>query len=210
MGYRNDGSLERGDFFDATDRLIYEELYERDPASNRLVVNFRNGVTPVTLDALEKNLFANNSLESTKGNAEITRTELTFSGDGYVTDRRYQDYFGAPRQNAAGSFGQTYQYNPAGLMTRSAEVGADGSEIALKVGGFATTISYDRNNRRVRRTTLDANGKLTGNQDGIAIETWEYNADGNIAMVSYFGVDGKPTARSAGCAKDQFNYDDSR
>ena len=207
MHYRNDGSLERGDFFDATDRLIYEESYDRDPASNRLVVNFRHGVTPVTLDALEKNLFANNSLGSTKGNAEITRQDLTFNDDGYVIGRRYQDYFGAPRQNAAGSFGQTFQYNPAGLVTRSAEVGADGSETALKAGAFAATISYDRNNRRVRRTTLDANGKLTGTQDGIAVEAWEYNADGNLAMASYFGVDGKPTARRAGCAKDQFTYD---
>jgi hypothetical protein len=206
--YRKDGSLESVEFIDASDRLTYEERYERDPTTNHLIVNLRHGITPATQEAVVKSMSPDISSGSLKGNTEITRHEITFDNDGFATARRYQDYFGAPRQNAEGSFGQAYKISSAGLLTRAGDLGPDGAEITLKTGISSATTSYDRSNRRVKRTTIGSDGKPVAGQDGIAVEIWEYGSDGNLAVSSYLGADGKPAARGGACVKDQLTYDD--
>lgn len=164
--YRDDGSLESTEMSDAADRVIYDESYERDPATNRLVVNLKNGTTPVSQEAVVKSLLSSSLSDGLHGNTEITRHELIFDENGFVTERRYQDYFGTPRQDSGGSFGESYGRSPAGLLTRLAKIGSDGSEITLKTGWRATTSSYDRDNRRIRATNLGADDKPIEDPDG--------------------------------------------
>jgi MTH538 TIR-like domain (DUF1863) len=205
--YRNDGSLESADFFDETNRLTYEQLYQRDPTTNRYVINLKRGTSPIALDAVVNSITQNYSIGSFKGNTEVTRYELTFDENGFVSESRNQDYFGVPIQNAQGSFGHSFQYSPSGLLTRTAEIGPDGSEITLKDTPHATTNSYDRDNRKIRTTTVGPDNKLI-NRSGYAVEAAEYGSDGNLALVRYFDASGKPARRDGACAQDRFTYDE--
>ena len=79
--------------YGATNRLAYEELYERDATTNRLIVNMKRGTTPIAWEAVQKSVIASmgDSPDSDVGNTDITRYELVFDENGFVVERRNRE-----------------------------------------------------------------------------------------------------------------------
>jgi hypothetical protein len=207
LRYRADGSLESDEMSDATDRVVYDESYERDPATGHLVVNLKKGTTPIAQDAVARSLVPHNATEAT-GNTEITRQERTFDDNGYVDEVRFQNYLGAPLQDANGEYGVRFARSPAGLPTRMANIGIDGSETALKNGWLAASFDYDSDNRLVRAAYLGADDRPIDGPDEVATMVFEYDSYGNLASRHDFAADGAPTQRTGACATRLHRYDE--
>jgi hypothetical protein len=208
VGYRADGSLESVEMSDATERVIYDETCERDPATGHLVVNLKNGTIPIAQEAVTKSLFSESGSSASTGNTEITRQELTFDANGFVYEVRYQNYLGTPRQDVDGSYGERYARSPTGLPTRRAKIGPDGSEITLKDGWRARIYSYDGDNRLIRMGDLGADEKPIDGSGGVATISGEYDSNGNVTTEHDFAADGAPAQVKGACATVLIEYDE--
>jgi hypothetical protein len=206
--YRTDGSLERAEFYSVEDRLLVVETYERDPATGHFIVNLRNGAAPVTLDAILKNQGLVDRGGEHTGNTEVTREEVVYDATGLPRQIEYQDYFGAPRQNASGGYGAAYVFSSTGRPTRIVNLGADGSEITLRTGERASAFDYDDRGRLFRSRNLDAKGEPIENVDGLATIAFEFDAYGNVIVERAFRADGAPAEKKGLCAVRRYGYDD--
>jgi hypothetical protein len=206
--YRTDGSLEYAEMSDATGRVIFDEAYERDPATGHLVASLKKGSTPIAQEAIARSLATENRLASTIGNTEITRQDLTFDANGFIYEVHYQDYLGTPRPDANGSYGGRYASSSVGLPTRFANIGIDGAEITLKNGWRAMSYAYDSDNRLVRTAFLGSDDRPIAGPDQVATSLRDYDSYGNVAADHNFEADGAPTQRTGICATSLHKYDE--
>jgi hypothetical protein len=143
--YRDDGSTERLEIYDLANRLVREDLLRRQPSPNRLIVTFERNNVPLTQSG--KSALVVDPIpvrqQGSDNRSEITRHELIFDQHGFVSERHFQDYWGTPRRNSEGSFGERLIHLPSGLLARRASLGPDGNEVTLKNGMRAMTYSYD-------------------------------------------------------------------
>jgi hypothetical protein len=155
--YREDGSVERIEGFDATDRFLREDVLQREPSSGRLIVTFERNNAPVAQNANQNmiidplNIAKSDPLD---GRSEITRQELTFDSKGFVVELRFQDNWGTPRHDAEGSFGKHFTNSPEGQVLRTAEIDAAGTEITLKNGVRAVEAVYNQDYNLARYTLI--------------------------------------------------------
>ena len=160
--YRDDGLAERIQEFNATDRLVSEDVLRTEAGSDQFVVSFERNNVPVARDGNSNrildplNVAQRNTLA---GRTEITREVVTLDGNGFVAERRYQDSWGTPRPDAQGSFGQHVTNSPEGLVLRSAEIDLSGAEITLKDGVHAVISAYDQHYNLTRYTLLGVDGR---------------------------------------------------
>jgi hypothetical protein len=206
--YRTDGSLEYAEMSDATGRVIFDEAYERDPATGHLVASLKKGSTPIAQEAIARSLATENRLASTIGNTEITRQDLTFDANGFIYEVHYQDYLGTPRPDTNGSYGGRYASSSVGLPTRFANIGIDGAEITLKNGWRAMSYAYDSDNRLVRTASLGSDDRPIAGPDQVATSLRDYDSYGNVAADHNFEADGAPTQRTGICATSLHKYDE--
>ncbi len=206
--YRDDGSVDRIEGFDATDRLLTEDVIRRE--SNRFIVTFERNNIPVARDAHVNRIIdplnagQRNALE---GRTEITRYVLQFDANGFIAERRYQDNWGTPRHDAEGSFGEHFTNSPDGLVLRSAEIDADGAEITLKNGVRAVASSYDRNYNLARYTLVGADERPIDGPNGFAYYMRQSDRWGNDVATAYYHPYGQAALSKDGYAKYATTYD---
>jgi hypothetical protein len=209
--YREDESAERIVGFDATDRLLREDVLRREPSSNRIIVTFERDNIPVAQNANQNMIIdplnvARSNL--TEGRTEITRQELTFDSNGFVVGRHFQDSWGTPRHDAEGSFGEHFANSPEGLVVRSAEIDAAGTEITLKNGVRAVEALYDRDYNLARYTLIGIDERPIDGPNGFANYVRQFDRWGNDLTTTNYHPDGKPALHKDGYAKYTVAYDD--
>lgn len=208
--YRDDGTPERIDRFDATGRLAREDVLRRESAGEKLIVTFERDNIPVT-QAATQNLIIDSSQwgnGAAQAKSEITRHEVRFDDKGFPIEVRYQDNWGAPRRDAQGSFGEHFAYSPDGLVLRSAEIGPDGEEMTLKNGVRAVTFAYDRDRGLVRHTLLGEDGRPFNGPDGYAYYIRGFDRWGNYDAQTYYDAEGRPTTNRQGYSKFSGEHDE--
>jgi hypothetical protein len=205
VSYREDGSVERIRGLDDADRLVRDDVLQREPSGNRYVVTFERYGVPVAQDASQSlsvdPLHPAQTNFITQRKAKIARQALTFDDNGFVIERRYQETWGPPQHDAAGSYGEHFINSPEGLILRRAEIGPDGAEITLKNGIRAVGLSYDKNYFLVRYTLLGPDEKPINGPDGYAYYVKQLDRWGNGSATAYFYPDGRPAVHKAGYAK---------
>ncbi len=70
---------------------------------------------------------------------------------------------------------------------------AGGQKATGPAGSHEVRTEYNGNNREVKKTWLDENGKLTLCADGYAATETEYNSAGGVMSKKYYGADGNLT-----------------
>jgi YD repeat-containing protein len=205
VSYREDGSVERVRGFDDADRLVRDDVLQHEPSSNRSIVTFERYGVPVAQDAAQKlgvdPLHPAQTNNITQRRAQIARQELTFDDNGFVIERRYQDAWGTPQHDAAGSFGGRFVNSPEGLILRLAEIGPDGAEVTLKDGIHAVALAYDKDYVLVRYALLGPDDKPIDGPNGYAYYAHQSDQWGNPVATSYFHPGGRPAVHKAGYAK---------
>ena len=191
--YREDGSVERIEGFDATDRLLREDVLRSEPSSNRIIVVFERDNIPVAQNANQNMVIdplnvARSNL--TEGRTEITRQDLTFDSNGFVVERRFQDNWGKPRHDAEGSFGEHFANSPEGLVVRTAEIDAAGTEITLKNGVRAVEALYDRDYKLARYTLIGSDERPIDGPNGFTYYVRQFDRWGNDLRTNYYHPDG--------------------
>jgi hypothetical protein len=212
VSYREDGSVERVKGFDATGRLLREDVLQREPSGNRFIVNFERYRLPVAQDAVQSlivdPLNTNRATAQFQGRTAITRQELTFDTNGFVVEQRYQDNWGTPQRDSTDSFGEHFTNSPEGLVLRAAAVGPGGAEITQKNGVRAIEASYDRNYDLTRYMLAGADEKPIDGPNGFAYYERQFDQWGNDAATAYFHPDGKPAVHKDGYARYTVAFDD--
>jgi hypothetical protein len=203
--YGDDGSAQKIEIFDATRRLVREEVLRREASGNKMVVSFERGNVPLAQSATQNLIIdpANTSPAPDQPKSEITRHELTFDHNGFTTEVRYQDNWGTPVHDGQGSFGEHFSYSPQGLVQRSTEIGPNGEDITLRSGVHAVESSYDNDTRLVRLTLLGEDGRPIDGPDGYAYYQRDYDSrgNGNDTTQTYFAADGKQALSRNGYSK---------
>lgn len=212
VSYREDGSVERVKGFDATGRLLREDVLQREPSGNRFIVNFERNRLPVAQDAVQSlivdPLNTNRATAQFQGRTAITRQELTFDTNGFVVEQRYQDNWGTPQRDSTDSFGEHFTNSPEGLVLRAAAIGPDGAEITLKNGVRAIESSYNRNYDLTRYVLTGTDEKPIDGPNGFSYYERQFDQWGNDAATAYYHPDGKPAAHKDGYAKYTIVFDD--
>jgi hypothetical protein len=212
VSYREDGSVERVKGFDATGRLLREDVLQREPSGNLFIVNFERNRLPVAQDAVQSlivdPLNTNRATAQFQGRTAITRQELIFDTNGFVVEQRYQDNWGTPQRDSTDSFGVHFSNSPEGLVMRAAAIGPGGAEITLKNGVRAIESSYDRDYNLARYALTGADEKPIDGPNGFAYYTRQFDLWGNDIATAYYHPDGKTAVHKDGYAKYTLAYDD--
>jgi hypothetical protein len=201
--YREDGSVERIAGFDATDRFLRDDVLQREPSSGRLIVTFERNNAPVAQIANQNmiidplNVVKNDPLD---GRSEITRQELTFDSNGFVGELRFQDNWGTPRHDAEGSFGEHFTNSPEGLVLRTAEIDAAGTEITLKNGVRAVEAVYNQDYNLARYTLTGIDERPIDGPNLFAYYVRQFDRWGNDLSTTYYHPDGKVALTKDGYA----------
>jgi hypothetical protein len=203
--YGDNGSAQKIEIFDATRRLVREEVLRREASGIKMIVSLERDNIPLAQAAMQ-NLITDptdTSPAPDQPKSDITRHELTFDDNGFATEVRYQDNWGTPEHDAQGSFGEHFSYSPEGLVLRSTEIGPNGEDITLRSGVRAVASSYDDESRLLRLTLLGEDGRPINGPDGYAYyqRVYDSRGNGNDTAQTYYAADGKPTLNSRGYFK---------
>ena len=207
--YREDGSPEKIEAYDATNELVRESVLRSEPSTGKLIVTFQRGSVPLA-QAASQNLMIDpliSGQERGEAKGEITRHELTFDESGWTIERRYQDSWGTPRHDAEASFGERLAYTPDGLVLRRAKIGPDGAEITPKNGVRAVTFAYDQHHNLVRHALIGFDERPITGPSGFAYFARKFDRWGQDTETSYFAPDGKPTLHKDGYAGHRQAFD---
>jgi YD repeat-containing protein len=205
--YSESGVADRIEIFDATGRLIRDDVMRR-VSPDTMIVTFERDNVPVTMASrrVPSSVFDPNSV-SREGKTEITRYQVSFDRDGRAAEHRYQDFWGAPRRDAQNSFGRRFSYSPEGLILRRSEIGPDGADITLRNGLRATMFAYDRQGERVRQTFMGEDGRPLLGEDGYGYVTFARDPWGNVVEEAYYGPDGTPALNKWGFSRAVYALD---
>lgn len=210
--YRPDGGVATIDIFDGTERLVREEHYDRGSAPNKMVVDFKRDTVDLAQTATSSlaidpsNTDTTNTADST-ARTDITRHEVTFDGNGFLVEFRYQNHYGSQQFDIDGSYGRRIIYSPDGQPLRRSEIDQDGKEITLKNGVRAVTFAYGASYRLMRLTLIGADDKPVIGPAGYAYVDFEYDDAGNLTRATSNGPDGKPVLYKDGFADVRLRYD---
>ena len=209
IGYREDGSVDRIKGFDAFERLIREDVLQRESSGNRYILTLERNGMPFAQSAAHVTdpISPQPNTALAQRRTEIARHELVFDGNGCVIERRYQDAWGTAVHDAAGSFGEHLTLSPEGLILRTAEIDADGAEIALKNGIRAVTWAFDRDYNLARYTLLGPDERPIDGPDGYAYYVRQLDRWGNDIATAYYHPDGNPALHKDGYTRYTVAYD---
>jgi hypothetical protein len=207
--YREDGTAERVSLFNRRGVLVREEVTE---GKNRDVIEFKavsaEGDTVPKPPKAMRSLLLDPLEDSAKGQSDITRHKVKFDDNGFVIERRYQNFGAVPRRDAEGSFGQRLAYSPDGLVTRRAEIDSDGNEITLRSGIRTLTFDYNQFQACTRETRVGEDGKPINGRDGYAFQLIQYDQWGNETERAYFQANGQPAVYRRGWHRLKNVYND--
>lgn len=138
---------------------------------------------------------------------EITRWELTRDEEGFVTTRRFQNIWGAPRSNAEGVFGVRFLRDEQGLVVREQTMGEDG-QVAAGRGRLVAEVrqEYGEFVKPVRTSYHDASGTIVRSPGGHVEERSEFDQWGNETGKVFLGPDGELIRRPGGIARVEAGY----
>lgn len=209
--YRDDGSVDRIESFDASDRLLSEDMLRREGSTNKFIVSYERHNIPIARDAHVSRIvdpLKAGQRDLLEGRTEITREVLTLDANGFVAERRYEDSWGTPRHDAQGSFGEHITNSPEGLVLRRADIDADGAEVTLKSGVRANVLAYDHDYALARYTLVGPDGRPIVGPNGFAYYERQSDRWGNDVATGYYDADGKATLHKDGYARYTVAYDD--
>ena len=100
-----------------------------------------------------------------------------------------------------------YEYDARGNVTKVSNFGLDGKPTDNKDGVFEERYEYGPDGKVKKRSLMYAvAGVKSTREDGIAEIRVEYDGQGNVTMLSYFDMDGKPTANKDGVSEERYEY----
>jgi hypothetical protein len=134
------------------------------------------------------------------GKAGYARQRLRFDPRGNVIEERFFSPSDQPAQDNDGVHQKVHSYDEHGNLVLTRRFDAAG-EPAVVDGYSITTQSYDAvTGNAVRKEYRDANGRLTPNCDGYAVERLGYDACGRQIQGVYLDPEGNPILRPQGYA----------
>jgi hypothetical protein len=213
--YREDGSPLRLDLFDHNGHLVVREGYSplemRDSQGKiaRTVRFENNHEFSQTLDARFGSLSTwtiPNPSQLPKQSA-IAALRITYDSFGYDWKVAYCNAGGTPIRNADGAFGQQYEHDEYGLVTRTTNLGRDGKPLPDRYGVATTVSTLDKSGNCIRWLYLGSNDLPIQGPKLFATTDSVYDDCGNVIKSAYFGVDGPPTLSKDGYAKFTQTYD---
>jgi TPR repeat protein len=155
--------------------------YEFD--GNKAIAKFDKGFGRKKFISAEN--FLSNSLDVfgntfTSSKSDISQYILTFSKDGYLTKKHYQNAYGINSSIEGKYFGELFTYNDLGQIDSSLKLSESGEFIADKTGSIRTTFLYDYLGYLIEEQKYTVSGKL-------ASKNYSLDEFGNI--VSYWFTD---------------------
>ena len=181
LHYSSDGAVSSIDAFSVTDRLLRQYAFDWDPREkNQAVVTYKLGAVEVAQSATSKLLidWSVSSVQQNQARTDITKNRFTFDNNGFIVQRSFLNNTGDPRHDAQNSYGERYQHTPEGLVSRRANIGVDGNEIALQSGSYAVVSMYGPDYELIREIVIGPDGNPFNGAEGFAYLTREYDSVG--------------------------------
>lgn len=206
--YREDGSAEQINGFNESGRSILQVKLPRERSSRQFIVNFtEQDDIPKAQDATQSLIAVDPAQRDFRdGKADISRHELTFDSNGFVTRRRYQNPRRQPQADGDGSFGESFINTSDGRIIRKAHIGHNDEEIVTRFGVRAQIATYDQGAIQIKGVGVD--GKSIDGPDGYAHSVQKLDDWGNGVEVTYFDSEGQKALHKDGYATRLSKYDD--
>lgn len=134
--------------------------------------------------------------------------ETTVDEKGLVLTTAFYDTQERPMVTSMGIHKVVSEYDSVGNTIKVDYLGKDMKP--AKYGGFNSGVRFTYNNQYLRKTMsyVDANGKLTHSQEGIALCQYTYDKTGNVTKFEFLDKDGKTLVNSNnGYAVEEVTYD---
>ena len=140
--------------------------------------------------------------------AGYSTVKSTYDARGKQTRRSLYGVNGEPVVDKDGKHGSEAEYDEQGNQTVFTYLGKDGKPTLLDDGYATRKLTYDARGYVIRGTYHGVNGEPVLSKKG-GYHGWEakYNEQGKRTVVTYLGLDGKPTTIADGYAIFKSSYD---
>lgn len=180
-------------------------------------------ITPLLIDDFNKSL--------SKSKIDLSQQLLTFTSEGFLTKREYQNAYGNNVSNENGVFGEAYSHNEQGLIKTRHHLDLDGAIIESEQGVMETTYLYDggylfqeqmeassglilakqifrdKYGNIVSYKFLDISTNKPAEINGVATRKYVRDTSGNIIKESTYGLNGRLVSSSFGIASVEYEVD---
>lgn len=123
----------------------------------------------------------------------VTRVLTLESAAGYVSHETFHARSGAPRADAGGAYGHLFEHDAQGRETRLTHLGADGLPITTAAGFVSERYVPSPWGGAAEIARFDAAGQ-PAHERGAHLTKREYDAYGNVTLVTTFSTDGQKAA----------------
>ena len=127
---------------------------------------------------------------------------------GNEIEKAYFDANGLPCEIAWQGHKVLYKYDNKGDVKEETFWGKDGNPFLTEYGAKIVYLN-DENGNTVEDAHYGIDGQLFGGKDGVAIQRYKYNKDGNIIEMTYYDIQDQLCLCGAGYAKSTSLYDEN-
>ncbi|MDR0906102.1 MAG: TIR domain-containing protein, partial [Oscillospiraceae bacterium] len=187
------------EYYDTDGKQIYTYAYAPDLSYVDLIKS-KNDAQWITSAA-------GNSEYGLPVRTNISRYQLTFDSNGFLSQRMYAvDRLNAVNEDGVG--GEAYKYDGLGRLVQVRNLNIDGEPIADKRGVAGKSFAYDDSGSNYRLEYFGIDGQLINNALWYAVVEESYNANGNAVETRYFDSDYNLTITAKGYAVEKYEYND--
>ncbi|GAA6171999.1 hypothetical protein NBRC116592_16690 [Colwellia sp. KU-HH00111] len=177
--------------------------YEFD--GNKAIAKFDKGFGRKKFISAEN--FLSNSLDVfgnkfTSSRSDVSQYLLTFSKDGYLTKKHYQNAYGINSFVEGKYFGEIFTYNELGQIDSSLKLSENGEFIADKAGVIRKTFLYDYLGYLIEEQKYTVSGKL-------ASKNYSLDEFGNIVSYRFTDENKNSYAPDGKFSSKQFKLDNN-
>ena len=177
--------------------------YEFD--GNKAIAKFDKGFGRKKFMSAEN--FLSNSLDVfgntfTSSKSDVSQYILTFSKDGYLTKKHYQNAYGINSSVEGKYFGEIFTYNELGQIDSSLKLSENGEFIADKAGVIRKTFLYDYLGYLIEEQKYTVSGKL-------ASKNYSLDEFGNIVSYRFTDENKNSYAPDGKFSSRQFKLDNN-
>ena len=127
---------------------------------------------------------------------------------GNEIEKAYFDANGLPCETVWQGHKVIYKYDNKGDVKEEIFLGKDGNPFLTEFGAKIVYLN-DENGNTVEAAHYGSDGQLFGGKDGVAIQRYKYNKDGNIIEMTYYDIQDQLCLCDAGYAKSTALYDEN-
>ena len=135
-----------------------------------------------------------------------THVAFVYDDHGFVQQLNYTDARGEPQANRQGVFGVQFTNSAAGSVTSVTFLGAD--QQPVQRNGYTTRAQRFADGLLVEEQCLDAQGQLVFSDAHFARKTFDYDSNGNLVGVKFWGPDDQRAVTTDGISGIAYTLDD--